>query len=143
MNTRTLLAALAGGVTAFLLGWLLFGMLLMGYYEGHMIHYEGLMKPMEEMNLGLMFGSNLLFATAIAWISQRAGVNTLMGGLITGATVGLLFFASVDLGFMAMMNYFADHTVVLVDVLANTAWAAGIGAVVGLMLGRGAKAATA
>lgn len=143
MNTKTLLAALAGGVTAFLLGWLLFGMLLMGYYESHMMHYEGLMKPMEEMNLGLMFGSNLLFATAIAWIGQRAGVNTLMGGLVTGATVGLLFYASVDLGFMAMMNYFKDHTIVLVDVLANTAWAAGIGAVVGLVLSRGAKTAAA
>lgn len=139
MNTKLLVAALAGGVTAFLLGWLLFGMLLMGYYESHMIHYEGLMKGEADMNLGLMFGSNLLFATAIAWISQRAGVNTLMGGMITGATVGLLFYGSVDLAFMAMMNYFADHTVVLVDVLANTAWAAGIGAVVGLVLGKGNK----
>lgn len=31
MNTKLLVAALAGGITAFLLGWLLFGMLLMGY----------------------------------------------------------------------------------------------------------------
>ena len=75
MNTKLLVAVLAGGVTAFLLGWLLFGMLLMGYYESHMIPYEGLMKGEADMNLGLMFGSNLLFATAIAWISQRAGVN--------------------------------------------------------------------
>lgn len=104
-----------------------------------MIHYEGLMKGEADMNLGLMFGSNLLFATAIAWISQRAGVNTLMGGMITGATVGLLFYASVDLAFMVMMNYFTDHTVVLVDVLANTAWAACTGAVVGLVLGWGKK----
>ena len=50
-------------------------------------------------------------------------------------------YASVDLAFMSMMNYFTDHTVVLVDVLANTAWAACIGAVVGLVLGSGKKAA--
>ena len=59
MNMKVLIAALVGGVVAFLLGWLIWGTLLMGYYEASMIHYEGLMKTEGDMNLGLMFLSNL------------------------------------------------------------------------------------
>lgn len=141
MNTKVLLATLAGGVAAFLLGWVLFGMLLMGYYEANMVHYEGLMKPEGEMNLGLMFLSNLTFSGVIAYAGHRMGVASWSDGAILGGTLGFLFYLSVDLAFMAMMNMFGSHTMVIVDVLANTVWAAGTGAVVGLMLGRGKGAA--
>jgi len=140
MNTKVLLAGLAGGIVAFLLGWVIFGMLLMGYYEANMIHYDGLIKGEGEMHLGLMFLSNLMLSMMLAYVFSRMGVNDLKGGLIAGAIIGFLVYLSVDLGFMAMMNMFANHTMVVVDVLANTVWAALIGAVVGLMLGRGKAA---
>ena len=41
MNTKVLLAAIVGGVVAFLLGWLLFGILLADFMDKNMIHYEG------------------------------------------------------------------------------------------------------
>lgn len=141
MNMKVLIAALVGGVVAFLLGWLIWGTLLMGYYEASMIHYEGLMKTEGEMNLGLMFLSNLTLSLLMALLFQRMGIKDLMGGAMTGALIGGLFFLSVDLGFLAMMNYFATTTVVLVDVLANIVWTACIGAVIGLLLGRGKAAA--
>ncbi len=137
MNTKVLVAALVGAVVAFLLGWVIFGMALMGYYEANMVHYEGLMKGEGEMNLILMFCSNFVFSLLLAYAANRMGVVDLQGGLITGAIMGFLFFLSVDLGFLAMMNYFTSTTVVLVDVLANTVWAACIGAAIGFMLGRG------
>lgn len=137
MNTKVLLAALVGAVVAFLLGWVIFGMSLMGYYEAHMIRYEGLMKAEGEMNLVLMFCSNLCLSLVLTYAAHRMGVNDIRGGLMTGAVLGFLFFLSVDLGFMAMMNMFADTTMVIVDVLANTVWTAGIGATIGFMLGRG------
>jgi uncharacterized membrane protein len=140
MNTKVLLAGLAGGIVAFLLGWVIFGMLLMGYYEANMIHYDGLMKGEGEMHLGLMFLSNLMLSLMLAYVFSRMGVNDLKGGLIAGAIIGFLVYLSVDLGFMAMMNMFANNTMVVVDVLANTVWVALIGAVVGLMLGRGKAA---
>ncbi len=140
MNTKVLLAALAGGIAAFLLGWVIFGMLLTGYYDANMIHYEGLMKPQAEMNLGLMFVSNLMMSSALAYALHRMGVSTLLGGVIAGAIIGFLFYLSVDLAFMSMMNMFSNSAMVLVDVFANTVWAACVGGVVGLMLGRGTKA---
>jgi len=141
MDTRTLLAALVGGVVAFLLGWLIFGMLLMGWMEAHMLSYPGLMKTEEEMNLALMFLSNLCLALLLAWSFGRMGVNSLAGGLVTGAVVGFLFYLSVDLSFMAMMNLFDGPMAVVVDVAANTVWTAGVGGAVGFMLGRGAAKA--
>lgn len=141
MTTKVLLAALAGGIAAFLLGWLIFGMLLMGYSEANMVHYDGLMKGEGEMNLPLLFISNVLIALLLAYIGHRMGVSSLVGGLVMGTIVGFLFYLSVDLSFLSMMNLFANRTMVLVDVLANTVWTAGVGAVVGLMLGRGKSTA--
>ncbi len=141
MNMKVLVAALVGGVVAFLLGWLIWGTLLMGYFEANMVHYEGLMKAEGEMNLGLMFLSNLTLSLLMALLFQRMGIKDLMGGAMTGALMGGLFYLSVDLGFLAMMNYFANLTTVVVDMLANTVWTACIGAVIGLLLGRGKAAA--
>lgn len=140
MNTKLLLAALAAGVAAFLLGWIIFGMALMGYYEANMIQYEGLMKGEGEMGLGLLFLSNLCFAALVSWVTLRTGNTSLVGGAITGTIIGFLFYLSVDLSFLAMMNFFANSTMVVVDVIANTVWAAGTGAVAGLVLGSGKKA---
>lgn len=143
MTTKVLLAALAGGIAAFLLGWLIFGMLLMGYSEANMVHYDGLMKGEGEMNLPLLFISNVQIALLLAYIGHRMGVSSLVGGLVMGTIVGFLFYLSVDLSFLSMMNLFANRTMVVVDVLANTVWTAGVGAVVGLMLGRGKSTAAA
>ncbi len=137
-----LLAALVGGVVAFLLGWLIFGMLLAGYMDAHIVKYEGLMKPQEEMNLGLMFVNNLLVALLLAWALGRMGVKDFQGGAVAGAIMGFLFYLSVDLGFLAMTNLFDGPGMVVVDALANAVLTALVGGTVGLVLGRGkAKAA--
>lgn len=138
MNKRTLLAALAGGIAAFLLGWLIFGVLLMDYMAAHMLNVPGLMKGEGEMNMGLLFLSNLTVATLLTWAAERMQVRGALAGALLGATMGFLFYLSVDLSFLAMMNLFTTPVAAVVDVLSNTVWTAGIGAVVGYMLGRGA-----
>ncbi|MBK9328158.1 MAG: hypothetical protein IPM95_02355 [Sphingobacteriales bacterium] len=44
MNARVLIAALAGAVASFLLGWLFYGFLLPDFYAAHSLHYAGLEK---------------------------------------------------------------------------------------------------
>lgn len=142
MNTRMLLAALVGGVVAFLLGWLIFGLLLASYMDAHIVKYEGLMKPQEQMNLGLMFVNNLLVALLLAWALGRMGVKDFKSGVVAGAIMGFLFYLSVDLGFLAMTNLFDGPGMVVVDALANAVLTGLVGGTIGLMLGRGtAKAA--
>lgn len=139
MNTRVLLAALVAGVVGFLLGWVIWGMALMGYYEANMIHYEGLMKAEGEMNLALMFVSNLCVGMVVAYASNRMGAKGLVSGAMAAAVIGFFFYLSVDLGFLAMMNMFANTTMLVVDVLVNTVWIAAMGAAAGAVLGMGAK----
>ncbi len=140
MNKNVLLAAAVGGITAFLLGWLIFGVLLMDYMNSHMVSYPGLMKSESEMDLGLLFVSNLVLAALLAWSFDRMGVKGLMAGVRTGAVMGLLFYLSVDLSFLAMMNLFSEPMAAVVDVLSNALWVTGVGAAVGMVLGRTARA---
>lgn len=137
MNTRTLLAALVGTVVAFFLGWLIFGIVTAGYMEKHVLQAPGLMKTEAEMNLGLMALSNLAVSLAFAWIFDRMGVVTAMGGAMAGAVIGFLFYLSVDLSFLAMTNLLDGPVAAMVDTLSYTVWSACVGGVVGYMLGRG------
>lgn len=139
MNTRVLLAALVAGVVGFLLGWVIWGMALMGYYEANMIHYDGLMKAEGEMNLGLMFVSNLCVGVVVAYACNRMGAKALVSAAAASAVIGFFFYLSVDLSFLAMMNMFANTTMLVVDVLVNTVWIAAMGAAAGAVLGMGAK----
>lgn len=132
-----LLAALVGGVAAFFLGWLIFGIVTAGYMEKHVLQAPGLMKTEAEMNLGLMALSNLAVALAFAWIFDRMGVVTAMGGAMAGAVIGFLFYLSVDLSFLAMTNMLDGPVAALVDTLSYTVWSSCVGGVVGYMLGRG------
>lgn len=113
----------------------------MGYYKANTIHYEGLMKADGEMNLVLVLLANLVFGALVAWAAKRMGITTLQAGLVAGAIIGCLVSLSIDLMLMVMMNWYANHTIVIVDVLANTVWAAGMGAVGGFVLGTGKKSA--
>lgn len=140
MNARLLIAGAAAGITAFLLGWLVFGIALKGFYDANMIHYEGLMKPESEMNLAAMFAGNLLIGLLVAWACQRMGERTFTGGALTGGVLCLLFYASVDLMFLSMMNMYSGKAIVVVDILANTFWGAMAGGVAALVLGREPKA---
>lgn len=136
-----LLAGLAAGVAGFLAGWVLFGMLLMGYFEANMISYEGLMKGEDEMNLGVLFLGNVFFGLLLSWAAWRMGATNAMGGLRTGLVIGVLVYASMAMMFYSMWNLYANATAMVVDVLANTAWAGIMGLVAGLVLGMGKKAA--
>src|SRR5690606_21885350 len=97
MNTRMLLAGLAAGIVAFLLGWLLFGILLMGYFESNTLSYEGLMKSEEEFNYLGMLLANILTGILIAWLLWRMGVTSIGKGLSDGFTIGLLIYGSMAL----------------------------------------------
>jgi hypothetical protein len=132
MNTKVLIAALAGGVAAYLLGWVIWGMVLMGFMEANMTVYEGLVKS--EMNLLVMFVSCLIWGFLLAWVySCFSGKKSLAGGAVTGGIIGLLVAAGLDLNFLANWNLYTPVAMVA-DILANGVYSAGVGAVVGWIL---------
>ena len=66
MNLRVFLAGLAAAVAAFFAGWLLYGILLMGFFEANTQTYEGLIK--EQMCFALIFAANLVYGLLVAWV---------------------------------------------------------------------------
>lgn len=139
MNTKLFIAAIAGGVLYFLLGWIVYGILLMDFYAENTIVYAGLMKEMP--NLILMFLSNLFMAFLITWIFQKwANIRTVSHGFSAGFLIGLLYSLSIDLMFYSTMNLY-NETVLIVDIIVNAVLIALVGACIGWILGLDKKKA--
>ena len=135
MDTRTLLAGLAAGVTGFLLGWLLFGILLMDYFQGNIAQYDGLMRTEEEFGMISMLVGNLLLGFLLAWLFSRMNVTTFAGGAVDGFIIGLLIYGSMSLYYYAMMNWYTSIAPMLVEILVNGIWMAVMGGVAAAVLG--------
>ena len=138
MNTKNLLlGTLLGGVSFFFLGWLLFGIVLEPIMSASC--NTSINRPMEEMLFGPLILSNLLWGLlvtlALGWNQQKG----LMGGLKTGAIVGVVVSAGIDLSFYAMTTFFSGLSAVAMDVMANTLLYAIVGALLGLILFKPAK----
>lgn len=139
MNTKTLLAGLVGGVVAFLLGWLLYGILLLDFMKANTNQCMNL--DMKDMNMVTMIISNLLWGLLLALILGWANVTSFMGGLMKGAMYGILLALAFDLQFSSMTTYFNNMNAMIADVAVTTVMNALVGGVVGWMLGRGSSAA--
>lgn len=133
MNARVLIAALAGAVASFLLGWLFYGFLLPDFYAAHSLHYAGLEKM--PPNLIGIFVAGFAYTLLMAIIfSNWAAITTLKNGALAGSAISLLIALSVDLGMWSTMNLYGRQ-VVITDVLVNTVMGAVIGAVIAWVLG--------
>ena len=133
MNVRVILASIAGAIVSFLLGWLVYGMLLSGFYEANTNHFDGLM--ISPPNLIGIFLSGWVYSLLLAFIfSKWANISSFVPGLIAAACISFLVMLSFDLSFWAMMNLFGKK-LLIVDVLVGTAFYAFIGGVVALVLG--------
>lgn len=133
MNNRVLLAALAGGIASFLLGWLVWGILLMDLTRDLNPQIEGFEK--NPPDLLLIFLSCLASGVFFALIYSRwANISTFKTGAIAGAWMSGLLGLSYDLMFLAMTNMMSPAGMA-VDVVANIVVGALVGGVIGWTLG--------
>lgn len=140
MNLKTLYATLAALVVTFLLSWLVYGFLLMDFYEANTTFYEGLMPEMPNMVLVIL--GSLFWCFLMVFIFQRwAGIKTINGGFKAGLIISFLIMLSYDLSFYSMMNLF-NVKLVVVDIIIGTIMGGITGAVIGWVLGFEKKAAS-
>ncbi|MCB0650035.1 MAG: hypothetical protein KDC85_02025 [Saprospiraceae bacterium] len=138
MNTnKILLAGLVGGVAAFLLGWLVWGILLSGFYANNAgPAAEAAMRGDKDMLWIPLILGNLAWGYFFAVIFGRwANISTFVTGAKAGAVLGLLvalFYDLMNLG----TTYLMTTTGAIVDIIASALVSAIIGGVVGWMLGR-------
>ena len=142
MNTnKFLIGGIIGGVANFLLGWLVWGTLLMNFMKGHTTEAgKAVMRTDENTIWWALILANLVLGFLISYILNKAGVVTAAAGAAMGAVVGLLMSAAIDLFNYAFMDLSDSSTPMIVDILASVAVTAIIGAIIGWYNGRGVKA---
>ncbi len=131
-----ILATVVGFVVLFLLGWLLYGALLMDFYASNAGSATGVNRGEDEMVWWALIAGNFLQAYLLVYIfGTWAGIKTFMGGLKGGATIGLILGFGMNLtiyGTSNMMNL----TATLVDPFVFAIMMAITGGAIGWMLGR-------
>lgn len=133
MTSKTFLAALAGGVVNFLLGYVIFNLALGSFYAAHAGKGATRAAPdMIAIGLGcLVFGFLLAFIFA-----QWAGIKTALGGARGGAIIGGIAGLAFALWRLGGTYVIDGYLAVFVDTIAMTVLSAATGAIVGMILGK-------
>lgn len=134
---KILLSALAGGVFAFLAGWLLFGILLFDVNQklaGPGMKLVSL--PEDQMHFPFLIISNMCFALLLAWLFvKHAQITSAGAGARAGAIFGLLTAIWIDSSFYSMTNLYTLPGIA-VDVVSNAFMGAATGAVVAWVISK-------
>lgn len=135
MLIRVLAATVAGGIAFFLLGFVIYGLIL----------DPMVMKPNMNTFPGLIYETpiwaplilaNLVSAFLLAYIFDKwASISTFVGGVQGGAIVWFLISLSYQLMFMAFWNLSKNYTPAIADVLGALVMGAIGGGVIGQVLG--------
>ncbi|MEI9943727.1 MAG: hypothetical protein WDN26_05845 [Chitinophagaceae bacterium] len=136
MNTKTLLGGLIAGIVSFLVGYLIYGVLLMDYFKSLTIPYEGLMKDPVIWEIGI---ANLIWGMMLAYIFNLAGVRSFSKGLTAGFIIFFLSSLAHHLMTHATMNL-SGYRIVVMDAACFGILGAVSGAVLGWWMGRGKSA---
>lgn len=141
MNTnKFLIGGIIGGIAFFLLGWLVWGMLLMNFMKDNSGTASGVMKEQADMVWWALIVGNIFSGLALSYVLSKAGTASAGAGAGVGAVFGLLVAASFDFTMLGVSNI---NTLKgsLVDIAANIVVTAIVGAIVGAYMGMGKKAA--
>ena len=141
MNTnKFLIGGIIGGIAYFLLGWLVWGMLLMDFMTNNAGTATGVMKAEADMVWWALIVGNLFSGLALSYVLSKAGVASAGAGAATGAVFGLLISAGFDFTMLGTSNIMTMKGA-LVDIAASLVVTAIVGAIIGAFLGMGKKAA--
>jgi hypothetical protein len=137
---KLVLATIAGSVAQFILGWLVYGLLLANFMDSQTTHYDGLIK---DMNTGsfmiIVYLAGLAMSFLLAFIFQRwAKFESILKGLTGGMILGFFFALSYDLNSFSMMNLISVNAMI-VDVIAYTVIIGIVGAIIAWILGYESK----
>jgi uncharacterized protein with PQ loop repeat len=137
MNTnKILLSALVGGVVLFLMGWLVYGILLADFLDANTGQAaKGLAK--EPIIMWAIIVANLAMGLLLAIIFGRwAEIKTFSTGAVAGAVIFLLMSIGYNLSVFSMFDLM-NLTGSLVDAVVWAVHGAVAGGVVGWVLGMG------
>jgi hypothetical protein len=133
---KRIMATLAGFVAIFVLGWLIYGMLLMDFYMTNSGTATGVMRADSEMVWWALIAGNLMQAYFLVYIFGKwANITTFSGGLQAGAILGLILGFAINLTMYGTSNTM-NLTAALVDPFVSAVMMGVTGGVIGAILGR-------
>ena len=131
---KVLTATLVGSISIFLLGYLIFGILLEPYTKVDEIQYTGLHKV--PPNFVLLMFKNIVQAFLLVYIFEYlAGIRTFLGGMKVGAIIMLLITISLNLNLLSIFNLHNGLTANILDIVGETVRMAIGGGIMGAVLG--------
>lgn len=122
-----------GGITFFILGWLVYGMLVADFMAAN--SNECANRPETEMIWWAMILSNLILALLVTIILKWSGAKGIADGIKTGALFGLLMGLTMDLMMYSMTTMYNIQAMV-VDILVSTVLIGIMGMVIVLTWGK-------
>jgi len=136
MLGRVLAATVAGGIAFFILGFVIFGLILGPTVMQPNTNPDAAKIMIDPPVWAPLILANLVSAFMLAFIFEKwAGIRTFAGGVYGGAVVWFLIALNVQLIFAAFMKLSTSYTPAVADVLGSTVMGAIGGGVIGLVLG--------
>jgi len=134
---KILRGTIFGGIAFFLLGWLVYGILLMDFMAANSNNCAARLD--NEMIWWAMIVSNLVLALFVTLVLKWSGAKSLTDGMRIGALIGFLTGLSTDLSFYSMTTMISNLTALLVDVLVYTLVLGVVGIIIVLTWGKEKK----
>lgn len=135
MNMKILRGTLFGGIAYFVLGWLVYGILLMDFYSANT--NQCLNNPVGEMTWWAIIVSNLTSALLLTLILNWSGAKSILDGLKTGAIFGLLFSTAIGLSYWSMTTMYNNFGILVVDIVMSSIVSGVLGMIIVLLWGKG------
>ena len=134
LTMKILRGTLIGGVSYFLIGWLVYGVLLMDFFTP--LTNTCANRPEGEMIWWAMILSNLLIALFVTLLLKWSGARTITDGLKTGALFGALFTATIDLSLYSMTTMYKSLLPIVIETVVSAAVFAIVGMIIVLTWGK-------
>ena len=131
---KILRGTIFGGIAYFLLGWLVYGILLMDFSAAN--YNQCLNRADGVMIWWALIASNFVLGLFLTLVLKWSGAKGILDGLKTGALFGLLWSVAMSLSYYSMTTMYNNFTALIVDVLVAVAIMAVVGLVIVLLWGK-------
>jgi hypothetical protein len=137
-SNKFLLGGIIGAVVYFLLGWVIWGVLLMNFMKEHSNQASGVFRDEKDMIWWAMVAHTFALGFLLSYIIGKSNTRSAGSGAGMGAVFGFLLSIAVNLMLYAQLDLW-DLTSIAVDVVAMTVASSIVGAVIGWIYGMGSK----
>jgi hypothetical protein len=139
-SSKFFIGGIVGGVVHFLLGWVVWGMLLKNFMADHSVKDSTAFRGEDDMMWWAFIVGSLAAGFFFSYLLGKCNARSAGSGAGVAFVAGLLISIAIDCIMYAQLNLW-DTTAMAVDIVASTVVSVIIGAIIGWIYGMGSKAA--